>query len=195
MGIGVFLSFYFNPNLNFTLALPFPIENINGYLIVVDAHIDKGNDAGNGGGGIQKDNDAMHIMPKDNAEYITIYAPISGKITNLSYRTILNQKDKPENYCVDISLNVGLGCDVHFSVENYSNDPNVQALQKELMFIKKGTTVKKGDKLFTFVSAGIGAHVCYSIFTNTSRYHPFDFMLKEDINICHSIKTEKPPLV
>ena len=56
--------------------------------------------------------------------------------------------------------------------------------------------VKAGDPLFTFVSAGENAHICYSIFTAlgiTGRYHPFDFVSEENIAICNSIKTDMSP--
>jgi len=188
--VGVVLGLFYNPNLNFKLGLPFQTKDIDKYILVLDAHDDKGGPAG--AGGAQNDNDAIHIMPKENSEYITVYAPIAGKITVIKYGTILNQIGKPKNYCVGVTLNIGLGLDVHFNIENYSNDPNVEALQKELMHVKKGKRVKPGDPLFTFVSAGIGAHVRYSIFTTKGRYHPYDFMTEDNIAICNTISGEKP---
>ena len=187
--VGVVLGLYYNPNLNFKLGLPFQMDDIDNYIMVVDAHDDKGGPAGPGGA--QNDNDAIHIMPKDNEKYITVYAPIGGKITNIVWTTIQNQFDQPKNYCVGVSLSLGLGCEVHFNVENYSPDLAIQTLQKELMFVKKGKKVKQGDPLFTFVSAGKGAHVCYSIFTSKGRYHPFDFMTEENIAILNSISGSK----
>ena len=185
VGAGTVLGLYYNPKLSFRLGLPFLVGDKDDYILVVDAHNDNG--APPGPGGSQNDDDAIHIMPRDNGSFITIFAPAAGRITAIKYGTIQNHFDNPPNYYVDVSLRVGLGCEVHFSVEGYSDNPSDEELQKELMYITKKQKVEPGDRLFTFASVGSGAHVCYSIFTTKGRYHPFDFMSDEDIAVCHSI--------
>ena len=141
------------------MGLPFPSQSKDDYLVLIDAHIDTGSV---GAGGIQDQNDAVHIKPKSNTEYITLYAPIKGKISRIEYKTMLNEIDKPKNYAVSVSIAVRLGVEVNFHIENYSNDPDVEKLQKELMFIKKGQKVEKGDRLWTDINNTAGASASIS---------------------------------
>ncbi|MCL2540122.1 MAG: hypothetical protein FWE53_01655 [Firmicutes bacterium] len=186
---GVLLAMYF-PSMNFKLGLVFKLEDKNMYMMALDAHIDNG--GGEGGGGVQNDNDAIHIHPKNLNDYFIVYAPISGTV-KIEYGTIQNEANQPKNHMVNISICPKLGIEIHFSYEPYTNTQQDLELIKELMYAKNGKKVKQGDPLFKFVSVGSYAHVCFSVFTTSGkRYHPFDFMTDETKGYYESISIPKP---